>query len=105
MIEIPWQIVIGFLALVGIRMLIQYLREADCEERIRAAENQQHRDTMNVYRSSYQAGWQEGLLDGLDHIKEHNHERQQSMGLKPKHDLYTGVPDEYTPVPDGSEDG
>ena len=64
MISVPWQIVVAALALVGIGQLIHHLRHVDCDERIRAEKNQQHRDTMAVYRDAHTKGWKEGFKDG-----------------------------------------
>ena len=66
MISMPWQIVVAVLALVGVSQLIHHLRRVDCDERIRAEKNQQHRDTMAVYRDAYTKGWRQGRNDGRE---------------------------------------
>jgi len=53
---LPWEIIVGFMAMVVVHWIIQYRRRADCNEEIRAARNQERRDTIASYREGLHIG-------------------------------------------------
>ena len=63
MITMPWQIAVACICVLMVAQVLRHLRHTDCEERIRAAKTQQHRDTMANYRDGYKSGWQHGKAD------------------------------------------
>ena len=63
MIYLPWQIIVAFIALFAFNLLLQHLGKSNCEERIELAKRQTQRDTMAVYRATYQAGIEQGKND------------------------------------------
>jgi hypothetical protein len=65
-IHLPWQIIVAFIGLFAFNLLLQYLRRVNCDERVEAAKRMQHRDTMAVYRQTYQTAWEHGQKDGQD---------------------------------------
>lgn len=63
MIELPWQIIVAFVALFGFNLLLQHLRHTSCEERVEAAKRQVQRDTMATYRAVYNTAREQGKND------------------------------------------
>lgn len=63
MINLPWQIIVAFVGLFALNLLLQHLRRQNCEERIEVAKRQTQRDTMAVYRETYQTGIEQGKND------------------------------------------
>lgn len=53
---VPWEIIIGFMAMGIVHWIIQYLRRSDCNEEIRSARNQERRDTIASYREGLHIG-------------------------------------------------
>ena len=52
-IEVPWQIIVAFIALFALNLLLNYLKRQNCDERVEAAKRQERRDTMANYRNTY----------------------------------------------------
>lgn len=63
MITLPWQIVAAFVALFGLYMILNFLKRANCDEKIELAKRQTQRDTMHTYRETFQAAWREASED------------------------------------------
>jgi len=62
-ITIPWEIIVAFIALFGLNLMLQHWRKSDCDDRIEAAKRQTQRDTMALYRETYQTGIEQGKND------------------------------------------
>lgn len=63
MIAVPWQVVLGILALLAVGQVIRHVRQTDCEERIRAARTEERRETLAAYRDTYRRAWRQAQHD------------------------------------------
>lgn len=63
MIALPWQIIAAFVGLFAVYMVLNYLRRTNCEEKVDLAKRQTQRETMSIYRDTYNAAWQHGTED------------------------------------------
>lgn len=63
MVEVPWQIIVGFIGLFAISLILQHFRKVDCQQIVEAEKRVQHQTTMRVYRDGYVNGWNHGHED------------------------------------------
>lgn len=68
MIMLPWQIIVGFIALFALHLLLTYLKRENCSDRVEAARREERREATAAYRNGFHLGWQEAknkeLSDG-----------------------------------------
>lgn len=65
---VPWEIIVGFMAMVAVQWIITYFRRADCEEEKRAFGNQ----AVSWYRDLHNRAWQDSKEDFQQHQKDRN---------------------------------
>ena len=67
MIALPWQVVAAFIGLLGVQMVLGYLRRSECQERIDLAVREVTREARvdrQRDRSEYRDIYLAAMLDG-----------------------------------------